>query len=99
MTITKTNNGDTVILAVEGRVDTNTSPMLQKGILEAFQSARNLTLDMEKVQYISSAGLRALLIGQKTASSKGGVMEVIHVQPAVKAILDAVGFSSILNLR
>ena len=98
MTITKTNNGDTVVVAVEGRVDTNTSPVLQKAILEAFQGAKNLTLDLEKVPYISSAGLRALLIGQKTASSKGGMMEVIHVQPAVKTILDTVGFSSILKL-
>lgn len=99
MTITKANNGDTVVLTVEGRVDTNTSPVLQKAILEAFQSVRNLTLDLGKVQYVSSAGLRALLIGQKTATSKGGIMEVINVQPMVKSVLDTVGFTAILNLR
>ena len=99
MTITKANNGDTVVLTVEGRVDTNTSPVLQKAILEAFQSVRNLTLDLGKVQYVSSAGLRALLIGQKTATSKGGIMEVINVQPMVKSVLDTVGFTALLNLR
>lgn len=99
MTITKANNGDTVVLSVEGRVDTNTSPLLQKAILEAFQGAKNLTLDLAEVKYVSSAGLRALLIGQKTASSKGGVMEVINVQPMVKSVLDTVGFTNILNLR
>ena len=99
MTITKTNNGDAVILTVEGRVDTNTSPELQKAILAGFQGAKNLTLDLGSVQYISSAGLRALLIGQKTASSKGGMMELVNVQPTVKAILDSVGFSKILTLR
>lgn len=99
MTITKLQNGDAVTLQVDGRVDTNTSSELQKAILEAFQSAKKLTLDLEKVVYVSSAGLRALLLGQKTAASKGASMELLHVAPAVKAVLDSVGFSKILTLR
>lgn len=99
MTITKLQNGNAVTLQVEGRVDTNTSPELQKAILESFQSAAKLTLDLEKVVYISSAGLRALLLGQKTAASKGAAMELIHVAPTVKTVLDSVGFSKILTLR
>ena len=99
MTITKVQDGDTVTLQIDGRVDTNTSPELQKAILEAFQSAKNLHLDLAKVAYVSSAGLRALLIGQKTAASKGGAMELLNVAPTVKAVLDSVGFSKILTLR
>ncbi len=99
MTITKLQNGNAVTLQVEGRVDTNTSPELQKAILESFQSAAKLTLDLEKVVYVSSAGLRALLLGQKTAASKGAAMELIHVAPTVKTVLDSVGFSKILTLR
>jgi anti-anti-sigma factor len=99
MTITKLEQGETVTLQVEGRVDTNTSPELQKAILAAFQNAKKLTLDMEKVSYVSSAGLRALLIGQKTAGSKGASMELTHIAPAVKAVLDSVGFSKILTIR
>ncbi|MBQ2830039.1 MAG: STAS domain-containing protein [Oscillospiraceae bacterium] len=99
MTITKNQSGDAVTLLVDGRVDTNTSPELQKEILAAFQTAKTLTLDLEKVAYVSSAGLRALLIGQKTAASKGAAMELIHVTPTVKTVLDSVGFSSILTIR
>lgn len=99
MTINKAINGDGVTLAIEGRVDTSTSPALQAAILEAFQGAKKLTLDFEKVPYISSAGLRALLIGQKTATSKGGSMELIHVSEMVLSILDTVGFTDILTLR
>ena len=99
MTITKNQNGDAVTLVVDGRVDANTSPELEKAILAAFQTAKTLTLDLEKVVYVSSAGLRALLIGQKTATSKKAVMELIHVAPTVKTVLDTVGFSKILNLR
>ena len=87
MTITKTKTGDTVTLQVEGRVDTNTSPELQKAILEAFQGAKQVTLDMAKVAYVSSAGLRALLIGQKTAASKRAVMELCNVTEPVKEVL------------
>ena len=99
MTITRQENGDQITLLVEGRVDTNTSPQLQQEILAAFQTAKLLTLDLEKVDYVSSAGLRALLIGQKTAGSKGAKMELLHVAPTVKAVLDSVGFTKILNLR
>nr|DAI66045.1 MAG TPA: hypothetical protein [Caudoviricetes sp.] len=99
MTITKLQEGTAVTLQVDGRVDTNTSPELQKAILEAFQTAKTLTLDLEKVVYVSSAGLRALLLGQKTASSKGATMELHHVAPTVKAVLDSVGFSKILTLK
>ena len=99
MTINKQENGTTTTLFVEGRVDTNTSPELQKAILAAFQSAKLLELDFEKVAYISSAGLRALLIGQKTAASKGAKMELLHICPMVKEVLDTVGFSSILTIR
>ena len=99
MTITKNQNGDEVTLQIEGRVDTNTSPELQKAILAAFQVAKKLVLDMEKVVYVSSAGLRALLIGQKTAGSKGASMELLHVAAPVKSVLDSVGFSKILTLK
>lgn len=99
MTITKLQDGDAVTLRVEGRVDTNTSPDLQAAILEAFQRARTVTLDLEQVAYVSSAGLRALLLGHKTASSKGASMELVHVAPTVKSVLDSVGFSKILTLR
>lgn len=99
MKIIKHQNGAAAVLLVEGRLDTNTSPELQRAILEAFQTAGTLTLDLAGVDYISSAGLRALLIGQKTAVSKSAAMELLHVQQPVRAVLDAVGFSGILSLR
>ncbi|MCI8810693.1 MAG: STAS domain-containing protein [Oscillibacter sp.] len=67
--------------------------------MAAFQTAKVLTLDLEKVVYVSSAGLRALLIGQKTAASKRAKMELLHVAAPVKAVLDSVGFSKILTIK
>lgn len=99
MTITKSQNGSTATLTVEGRVDTLTSPELQSAILDAFQGATNVVLDMAQLAYISSAGLRSLLIGQKTAASKHGTFELHHVSSTIMAILETVGFSKILTVR
>lgn len=99
MTINVIEDGSTVTLAVEGRIDTNTSPDLQAALLKALQSARTVVVDFASVPYISSAGLRALLIGQKTAGSKGSAMELTNVSPAVFSILESVGFSKILTIK
>ena len=98
MTISSTMQENQVVLKIDGRVDTNTSPQLQAAILDAFQRSSHIVLDFQKVPYISSAGLRALLIGQKTANSKRGIMELIHVCPAVMPILQSVGFADILPI-
>lgn len=86
-------------LLVEGRVDTNTSPQLQQAILNAFQKQKNVVVDFLNVPYISSAGLRALLIGQKTAASKGGSMKLTNVSDVVMNILEMSGFSKILVIE
>lgn len=98
MTITTTQDGSTTLLAIDGRVDTNTSPELQSAILKAFQSAKKVVLDFDKVPYISSAGLRALLIGQKTAAAKGAAMEMKNVSKDVYTVLDSVGFAKLLTI-
>ncbi len=86
-------------LLVDGRVDTNTSPQLQQAILSAFQKRKDVVVDFLNVPYISSAGLRALLIGQKTAASKGGSMKLTNVSEVVMNILELSGFSKILKIE
>ncbi len=98
MTITETKGEDTIQLNVEGNVDTNTAPQLQTFILQAFQKGRNVVIEMSKCPYMSSAGLRALLIGQKTATSKGGSMKLVNVQPTVKDVFEVSGFATILTV-
>ena len=99
MTIQQSRNDGEITLLIEGRVDTNTSPQLQSEILGAFQEAKRVVLDFEQVSYISSAGLRAILIGQKTAASKNAAMELAHVPDMVMAVLQSVGFTQILTIR
>lgn len=99
MNIVATDCESYVRLIVEGRVDTNTSPQLQTAILGAFQKSKDVVVDFLNVPYISSAGLRALLIGQKTAASKGGSMKLTNVADTVMNILDMSGFSKILKIE
>ncbi|MGO5096784.1 STAS domain-containing protein [Agathobaculum sp. LCP25S3_E8] len=99
MTIQTSRDDTTTTLKIEGRVDTMTSPQLQQAVLEAFQGGEKVVLDFEKVTYISSAGLRVLLIGQKTAQSKHMSMVLNHVGETVKNVLDMVGFSSVMTIE
>lgn len=99
MTIQTTQNGTVSTLAIEGRIDTITSPQFQQALLQTFQSAKKVVLDFAQVAYISSAGLRVLLIGQKTAQSKRATMSLIHVNETVQNVLDLVGFSAMLTIE
>ena len=99
MTISETRREGMIQLDIEGRVDTNTSPQLQQSILQAFQKGSHVVLNLEKVEYVSSAGLRALLIGQKTANPKGGTMKLIHVCATVMEVFTVTGFASMLTIE
>ena len=99
MNISETRSGDVVQIKIDGRVDTTTSPQLQQAILQAFQKGSKLVLDFSDVEYVSSAGLRALLIGQKTANSKGGSMTLVHVAEAVLQVFKMYEFSGILHIE
>lgn len=99
MTIEEQREEDEIRLYVEGRVDTNTSPVLQEKLLMAFQKSKRIIVDLGQVEYVSSAGLRVLLMGQKTANSKQSEMKVVRVQEPVKSVFDMSGFSSILTIE
>ena len=99
MTLTEEYKEDKLVLSIEGRIETNTAPEFQNAVLGAFQKCSNVILDFEEVAYISSAGLRGLLLGQKTAQSKGGSMVLINVNDAVMEVLKMTGFRSILTIQ
>ena len=99
MNLNTTRTEDIITIEIEGRVDTNTSPVLQNEILLSFQKVSKVVLDFEKTVYISSAGLRALLIGEKTAQSKQGTMVLKHVPEVVMNVLEMSGFAKILKIE
>jgi anti-sigma B factor antagonist len=97
MTINKQQNGTALTLALEGRLDTVTSPDLEKE-LKDLEGVDTLTLDFSNLAYISSAGLRVLLSAHKAMSAKGG-MKVTKVNEIVREVFDVTGFSDILSIE
>ena len=98
MTISKQQNGKALTLALEGRLDTMTSPELENELKASLEGIDRLTLDFSKLEYISSAGLRVLLSAHKAMSGKGG-MTVRNVNEIVREVFDVTGFSDILTIE
>ena len=97
MKINKKQNGDELIISLEGRLDTTTSPDLEKEV-NNLVGVENLTFDFKGLDYISSAGLRVLLATQKVMN-KQGKMTVKNVQDAIMEILEVTGFTDILTIE
>ena len=85
-------------LALEGRLDTLTAPELEAEISAMFPTVQTLTLDMEKLDYISSAGLRVILKTQKALAQKAG-LKLINVSDDVREVFEITGFSDFLTIE
>ena len=98
LNIQKTQGNDSIRYQLEGRRDTVTAPELEASLQEALVETTNLVLDFEKLDYISSAGLRVLLSAQKIINNQG-TMKVIHVNDTIMEIFEVTGFNEILTIE
>lgn len=98
MIIEKIKDDSILTIALEGRLDTNTSPELTRVLEDNLPGVAVLVMDMGRLDYISSAGLRVLLAAQKEMA-KQGKMVLKNVNPNVMEIFDITGFSGILTLE
>ena len=99
MNISKTQNGDNTTLALSGRLDTSTAPQLQEALIPEFDNVKQVELDFSGLAYVSSAGLRVLLMGQKTAKSKGASMTLRNVSDEIMEVFEMTGFANILTVQ
>ena len=98
LSIIKTVEDGKAEVALEGRLDTVTAPELEQALSESLPELSELTLDFEKLDYISSAGLRVLLSAQK-AMNKQGEMKLRNVGETIMEIFEVTGFSDILTIE
>ena len=98
MNITKESNGSALTVALEGRLDTTTAPQLEAELRDGLKDVNDLTIDMSKLVYISSAGLRVLLKAQKVMN-KQGKMTVKNASQEILDIFEVTGFNEILNIE
>ena len=88
-------NGNRVIVATEGVIDTETASDLGDVLLELDYSDLDLTLDFDKTDYITSAGLRVLLVARKKLTDD--TMRIINVNEVIEEVFKVTGFSNFLN--
>lgn len=98
MTITKAVNGSELNIALEGRLDTTTAPMLEEELNASTDGASVLVFDFAKLEYMSSAGLRILLAMQKKMN-KQGKMIIRNVCEDIMEVFEITGFGDILTIE
>ena len=98
MTINKNVEGALMTISLEGRLDTTTAPQLEAELKNSINGIQSLIMDFEKLEYLSSAGLRVLLSAQKVMN-KQGKMVIHNVNDTIQEIFEITGFSDILTIE
>lgn len=98
MTINRNSESSKLTLALEGRLDTVTTPTLEAELKQSLNDVTELVFDFSQLEYISSAGLRVLLAAQKTMNKQGS-MVIRHVNEAIMEVFEVTGFSDILSIE
>ncbi|MBQ9890174.1 MAG: STAS domain-containing protein [Firmicutes bacterium] len=98
LNIIKKEEEGKLLFELEGRLDTITAPDLEKDLMSSLEGISGLLLDFEKLEYISSAGLRVLLSAHKATAGKTE-MKIVHVNDIIMEIFETTGFSDILDIE
>ena len=98
MNIVKETEGSKLTIILEGRLDTMTAPGLEAEVKSSVEGVTELVFDFEKLEYVSSAGLRVLLAAQKIMNKQGS-MCIRHVNEVIMEVFEVTGFSDILTIE
>jgi anti-anti-sigma factor len=99
MDIMITLNENTCVIAINGRLDTLTAPELQAPLFDSIRQHKKTVLDFSDLEYVSSAGLRVLLMAQKSAMACTAALVIRKVSAEIREIFDMTGFSDILTVE
>ena len=98
MKIEKNLNEKNLVVALEGRLDTTTAPQLEEELKTGLEGVTDLVIDLSKLEYVSSAGLRVLMSAFKIMRNKGK-MKITNANELVKEVFEVTGFSDILPIE
>ncbi len=98
MKIETTKNESALVLKVIGRIDTMTAPDLEKEVTQIGTDVTELTFDFNELDYISSAGLRVLLIAIKKMNAQGS-LSIIGANDLVKEVFEVTGFMDLVKVN
>ena len=99
MQVNEEKQGDTLIMALEGRLDSTTSSDFEQKIVGAIHNnEKQIVIDLGGVDYISSAGLRAILIGAKQMNAGYGKLALCGLNEKIQEVFHMSGFDKILKI-
>ena len=98
LNIEKAFDGSKLRVTLDGWLDTLSSPNLERELESVIHDVTELVFDLEKLQYLSSAGLRVLLDAAQIMEEQGE-MKVVHVSDTIMEIFEVTGFSDILTIE
>lgn len=91
--------GEIRVLAPQGRIDSNTSSTLETAALDVVNNGTTrLVVDLSDVDYISSAGLRVILLAGKKAKAAGGALVLAGLQPTIRDVFEISGFLRLFDV-
>ena len=91
-------NGSSITLFAKGRIDTNAAPQFAAEMEEVLKDAEELTLDFSGLEYISSSGLRAVMLAVKTMRRRGS-MQIVNVREDIYSVLETTGFTGVCDVE
>jgi anti-sigma B factor antagonist len=98
MNIVKNRDGNKLDVIIDGKLDTASAPQLEALVNNELDGVEILVLDLAKLKYTSSAGLRTILLAQKTMN-KQGKMILKHVGDDVLDVFDMTGLTDLLTIE
>ena len=98
MEIVKTRKDVTMTIAIEGRLDSQTAPQLEAEIVGKLDGVAHLIFDLSKLEFISSSGLRMLLLSQRIMDAQGS-MTIRNLPSEFREYFDETGFSRIMRIE
>lgn len=93
------NHGNELVVCLKGRLDTITSVDFSNALAEEEISENLVIIDMKELEYISSAGLRALLALKKSLAASNKSLEIHNLNPVCQEVFKVTGFKNILTVK
>ena len=90
---------ENLTVKISGRLDTNSAISLKIKFLLELDGVKNLTVDLDGLEYISSPGLRILIAAMKKIRAQGGTMTIKNIGEQVREVFDMTGFTQIFNVE
>lgn len=99
MKVTIETNDGSLILRIDGFLDSSNATEFETAVLDVCNKSNNVMLDFAKVDFVSSAALRVLLLAHKKMLSKSGSLVLFNVNDTVREVFELTGFISLLKIQ